>query len=54
MSNTVGVLLETGTAHPSRALGFIPGLSDWVRVANLFSSLCLFACLCSVSCTQCC
>ena len=24
MSNTVGVLLETGTAHPSRALGFIP------------------------------
>jgi len=41
MSNTAGVLEETGTVCLSRAHWLTPGLFGGVRVANLFSYLCL-------------
>jgi hypothetical protein len=36
----VGVFQGAGTAYPSRAPVFIPGVFGWVRVAHLFSFLC--------------
>ena len=50
----VGVFQGAGTAYPSRAPVFIPGVFGWVRVAHLFSFLCcvfallFFAVLCLV------
>ena len=41
MSNTAGVLEETGTIYLSRAHWLIPGLFGGVRVPNLFSYLCV-------------
>ena len=41
MSNTAGVLEETGTVYLSRAHWLIPGSFGGVRVPNLFSYLCV-------------
>lgn len=40
MSNTTGVLSETGTAHPSQAPGFTSGFFGAVRGAHLCSIVC--------------
>ena len=52
LMKSAGVLLETGTAYPSRAHGLTPGFL-LVNGAHAFSLICFFTvCLHSVSCPQ--